>query len=197
MIGAIKGHVSALENEMILIETAGGVFYETLVSSRTANAYTEKQEILLHTSLIVRENEMYLTGFPSRDEKKLFDILITAKGIGPKQGLKILNALNPGELRMAIISGDTQGLARVKGVGAKKAEQLILDLREKIQKENSTYAVEVAPVDRKKTDILLTMRALGYTDAEIRKPLDSFFETCNQNDSIEVLASAFLRSLKS
>ena len=197
MIGAIKGHVSAIESEMILVETTGGVFYEALVSSRTASAYAEKQEILLHTSLIVRENEMYLTGFPSRDEKKLFDILITAKGIGPKQGLKILNALSPSELRLAIISGDAQGLARVKGVGAKKAEQLILDLREKIQKEGLTHSEDVAPVDRKKTDVLLTMRALGYTDAEIRKPLDAFFETCNQSESIEVLASAFLRSLKS
>lgn len=72
MIGAIKGFVSTLENELVLIETAGGVFYEVLVSSRTASSFSEKQEIILHTSLIVRENEMYLTGFSTRDEKKTF-----------------------------------------------------------------------------------------------------------------------------
>lgn len=196
MIGALRGQLLDSSGQKIYIETSGGAVYEILVPQRLASSLTIGMPLLIYTSLIVRENEMYLTGFEALGEKNLFEILITAKGIGPKQGLKILDALSPAELRLSIISGDTAALARIKGVGSKKAEQLILDLKEKMEKDISTADAALPAGSKKKTEVLLTMRALGYTDSEIKKPLDAFFESHGNEDSVEKLVALFLRNLK-
>lgn len=196
MIAAVRGTVLEKARDKVYIESSGGVVYEMAVSQRTASELAQGALVLVYTCLIVRENEMYLTGFLSLGEKNLFEILITAKGIGPKQGLRILDALNPAELRLAIVSGDSAALARIKGVGAKKAEQLILDLKGKMQLDG-TEPLPEGSQSRKKVEVLLTMRALGYTDGEIKRPLDIFFENAPPEESVEQLVTRFLRTLNS
>ncbi|MGL4561437.1 MAG: Holliday junction branch migration protein RuvA [Brevinema sp.] len=199
MIGAISGTIIDKTSPRVLIKTTSGVFYEILVSDHVVHTLPEiNNEALIYTSLIVREQEMYLVGFLSQGEKNLFEILITAKGIGPKQAIKILGEMSGIDLRSAIISGDTSRLSRIKGISAKKAEQLILDLREKMQKVIGDFDVKSITTDpeaKKKMEILLTMRALGYTDSEIKKPLDCFFETQETSKPTEQLVTDFLALL--
>ncbi|MGL4367478.1 MAG: Holliday junction branch migration protein RuvA [Brevinemataceae bacterium] len=200
MIGAIKGIIHNRTTPKILIETKSGVFYEIHVSDKCFQELPEEGlEIVIYTSTIVREQELYLTGFLSQSEKNLFELLITAKGIGPKQGLKILSECSVSDLRSAIVSGNTTNLTRIKGISSKKAEQLILDLQEKMRKTvtDSPQDKYEDPAYKKKTELLLTMRALGYSDMEIKKPLDTFFEQIETTDkSIELLVTEFLSTLK-
>ncbi|MGL4394813.1 MAG: Holliday junction branch migration protein RuvA [Brevinema sp.] len=199
MIAAISGTIIDKTAPKLIIKTPSGVFYEVLVSDQLLqNCPDINQEILVYTSLIVREQEMYLVGFLSQGEKNLFEILITAKGIGPKQGIKILGEMSGSALRTAIVSGDTSSLSRIKGISSKKAEQLILDLREKMQKAMGDFdikSIATDPISKKKTELLLTMRALGYTDGEIKKPLDAFFETQDTSRPTENLVTEFLALL--
>lgn len=199
MIAAINGIIIDKTSPKVLIQTASGVCYEIFVSDSVLNSLPDiNQEAILYTSMIVREQEMYLVGFLSQGEKNLFEILITAKGIGPKQAVKILGEFSGADLRSAIISSDTSSLSRVKGISAKKAEQLILDLREKMQKTIGNFDIKSFssdPQTKKKTELLLTMRALGYTDTEIKKPLDTFFENQDTSKSVEELVTEFLAVL--
>jgi len=202
MIAGITGIIYDKTAPKAIIKTNSGVWYEILVSNTVLLNLPEiGQEATLYTSLIVREQEMYLVGFLSLAEKNLFEILITAKGVGPKQGIKILEEFSGVDLCMAIVSGDVVSLSRVKGVSAKKAEQLILDLQGKMKKtigELDMRGISTDPLSKKKTEVLLTMRALGYSDMEIKKPLDSFFETADaQSKDTEVLVSEFLSQLSS
>lgn len=198
MIGAVKGKIIHKTDSKILIETASGICYDIFVSDRLLNSSIENDTFFIYTSLIVREQEMYLVGFDTWEERNLFDLLITAKGIGPKQGLKILNDLTGYELRTAIVTGDIASLSKIKGVSSKKAEQLILDLQEKMQKNISLAEMSSinTSLPKKKMEILLTMRTLGYSDTEIKKPLDEFCDSCDMEMSVEQLIVLFLSFLK-
>lgn len=197
MIAAITGTIYDKGNSFVLIQTPTGVCYEIYVAESFIFSLPEiGEQCTIYTSFIVREQEMYLVGFANLGDKRLFEILITAKGIGPKQGIKILAEIPSGELRLAIVSGDISRLTKVKGISAKKAEQLILDLQEKMKKDIGNLSLPPLrqdPHSKQKTEVLLTMRALGYSDGEIKKSLDMFFE---ENDhtgkNTEILVSEFL-----
>ncbi len=197
MIAAITGILQDKSSSKVLLQTSSGVYYEILVSDSVLFSLPEVgEECTIFTSFIVREQEMYLVGFSSIGDKRLFEILITAKGIGPKQGIKILGEIPSAELRIAIVSGDISRLTSVKGISAKKAEQLILDLQEKMKKDIGEMSVPTDNSSKQKTEVLLAMRALGYSDGEVKKSLDLFFE---QNDTTqkntENLVSEFLIQL--
>lgn len=200
MIAAINGIIQDKSTSAILIQTVSGVCYEIIVAESFILSLPEVGEpCTIYTSFIVREQEMYLIGFPNMGDKRLFEVLITAKGIGPKQGIKILSEIPSSDLRLAIISGDISRLTKIKGISAKKAEQLILDLQDKMKKNIGEQALPTSPQDtysKQKTEVLLTMRALGYSDNEIKKPLDAFFENQNhQGKNTETLVSEFLIQL--
>ncbi len=128
MIAAISGTLSDKSTSKILVQTPSGITYEIFVADSVLFSLPDTgAECMLYTHFVVREQEMFLVGFPTMGDKKLFEILITAKGIGPKQGLKIIGSIPSSDLRIAIVSGDISRLTSVKGISAKKAEQLILD----------------------------------------------------------------------
>ncbi|MGL5955796.1 MAG: Holliday junction branch migration protein RuvA [Brevinema sp.] len=193
MITALTGTIQDKSPSKILIQISSGISFEVLISESTPIPDIG-QEYTIYTYLVVREQEMYLVGFSNIADKKLFEILITAKGIGPKQGLKILSDLPGTELRIAIVSGDISRLSKVKGISTKKAEQIILDLQEKMKKEiGDTVVIHSDPSSKQKTEVLLTMRALGYTDHEVKKALDTFFDSQDiQDKTTESLVSEFL-----
>ncbi len=199
MIASITGILIDKSSSKILIQNASGICFEILVSDSVVFSLPDVgNECTVYTSFIVREQEMYLVGFMTLGDKRLFEILITAKGIGPKQGIKILGDIPSADLRIAIVSGDISRLTTVKGISAKKAEQLILDLQEKMKKDIGEMSISsvVDNSSKQKTEVLLTMRALGYSDGEVKKSLDLFFE---QNDTTqkntENLVSEFLIQL--
>jgi holliday junction DNA helicase RuvA len=158
LIAAIRGVVIARGADHVVVET-NGVGYKVFVPR-----HPSRDEVLLHTHQVVREDAQALYGFETREELALFDLLIGVSGVGPKAALSILSVARPAEVASAIASSDAAALARAPGVGKKTAERLIVDLRGKIGRVAGEPAggAPLATDD----DAHAALVALGYTASE-------------------------------
>jgi len=117
-----------------LVVEAGGIGYRIYVTPILAADSTPGDEILLHTSFLIRDDRQFLYGFPSRVERELFDVLMTVSGIGAKTALALLG-LQADQLIASISAGDETVLKRIPGIGTKTAQRVILELRDRLGKE--------------------------------------------------------------
>ena len=158
MIAAVRGQVIARGAGHVVVET-NGIGYKVFVPR-----HPSRDEVLLHTHQVVREDDQSLYGFETREELALFEMLISVSGVGPSAGLAILSVARPAEIAGAIASGDTDVLARAPGVGKKTAERLIVDLKGKVGR------VAGVPVSASaltaQDDAHAALVALGYTPSE-------------------------------
>jgi holliday junction DNA helicase RuvA len=137
MIAHIKGNLQAKSTNAIIIEN-GGIGYEIITPLSTFYALPEAgHEVSLHVYTHVREDAFILFGFMTEIEKKIFKLLITVSGIGPKLAINILSGIGPDELLSAISSGDVVKLQSIPGVGKKTAERMALELKDKALKITS------------------------------------------------------------
>ncbi len=135
MISYVKGPVAEIIEETVVIE-CGNIGYEIHVPvSVLQNLPAVGKEAKLYTYFQVREDAMCLYGFLNRQDLQMFKQLIRVNGIGPKGALGVLSALSPDDLRRAIVSGDAKAISKAPGVGAKTAQRIILDLKDKIDLE--------------------------------------------------------------
>ena len=158
VIAAIRGTVIARGADHVIVET-NGVGYKIVVPRQPT-----RDEVLLHTHQVVREDEQSLFGFESRDELALFEMLITVSGVGPKAGMALLMTSRPADIAAAIASGDAAALARAPGVGKKTAERLIVDLKGKIGRVAGLPVTAGVLTDE--DDAHAALVALGYTASE-------------------------------
>lgn len=126
MIYMLKGKVALIDKDTVIIDVHD-VGYQVLVSH--IDDYTVGEEILLYTYNVVREDEQYLVGFTSLDEKAVFLSLIKVKGLGPKTAITALSATSPSQVINAIASNNVAFLKKLPGIGGKAAAQIILDLK--------------------------------------------------------------------
>lgn len=132
MYYSITGKVIFYEEGKVVLEN-NGIAYELGVSANTLSVFANKGEIVTaYTYLKVAEDEMSLYGFYSKEEKAMFINLISVSGVGPKTALQILSGIDLQRLAIAIVNGDSKTLSKVKGLGKKTAERIILELKEKI-----------------------------------------------------------------
>ncbi|WP_210128450.1 MULTISPECIES: Holliday junction branch migration protein RuvA [unclassified Staphylococcus] len=174
MYAYIKGTLTILNPTHVVLE-ASGVGYEI----QTPNSYRfqkyKDQEILIHTSLIVREDAQLLYGFINQEEKDMFLSLIKVTGIGPKSALAILASSSPNEVKVAIENENDAYLTKFPGIGKKTARQIVLDLKGKVQitEEDSSHLFNVEHDDQQNSAIvkeaLLALEALGYSKRELNK----------------------------
>lgn len=176
MIGFLFGKIDEITEDNVILDVSN-VGYEIKISTATASALPGiGREVKIYTYTAVREDVIALYGFLTRDELKLFKQLITVNGIGPKGALGILSAMDVTELRLAILAGDAKKISKAPGIGAKTAERIILDLRDKVSMEDTLGISEAAcaPVSRNKTNPNITeaveaLTALGYSATESLK----------------------------
>ena len=163
MIAAVRGEIIARGIDHVVVDV-NGIGYKVFVPR-----HPSREQVLLHTHQVVREDDEALYGFESRDELVLFEMLISVSGVGPKAGLAILSVARPAEVAAAIGAGDVTVLARAPGVGKKTAERLIVDLKSKIGR------VATAPVTDgampSEDDAHAALVALGYTPSEAASAL--------------------------
>ncbi|CAN5293823.1 Holliday junction branch migration protein RuvA [soil metagenome] len=136
MIAYIKGRVAYKDPTFVIIDVSG-IGYQIKISLNTYAAIKEVEEIKLHTFLHIKEDSHTLYGFYQNSEKNLFLNLISISGIGPSTGLMVLSSLTPEEIQEAIIKEDVRTIQNIKGIGAKTAQRLILELKDKLRKENT------------------------------------------------------------
>ena len=142
MISFLVGVIEE-KNENQLIMDVNGVGYDVCVSSNTLSSLPLAGEtVKIYTYLAVREDGVYLYGFSSKEERELFYKLITVSGVGPKLAISILSGLSLSDLILAIIQEDSKLLSKIKGLGKKTAERICLELKDKLDKNQSSDVVK-------------------------------------------------------
>jgi Holliday junction DNA helicase RuvA len=163
MIGKITGKVSYKENIWLILDT-GNVGYKIFVEKDLHAQTKENEEVSLWTYLAVRENSLDLYGFQTTEKLKLFELLISVSGIGPKSALSILDVASPSSLRQAVVSGETSPLTEVAGIGKKNAEKIIIELRGKLKLKEG----EVLSTENTDSEVYEALTSLGYSAKDAR-----------------------------
>lgn len=137
MIRFIRGELVSCEEDRILVDV-GGVGYGIFMSGSAMGKLPPiGREVKIHTYLNVKEDAMQLFGFLTRDDLRVFKLLIGVNGIGPKGGLAILSVLTPDDLRFAVMANDVKAISSAPGIGKKTAEKIILELKDKLSIEDA------------------------------------------------------------
>ena len=176
MIAYLKGEVVEIEEEKLILECGDIGYNISMPASALDGTLRPGQEVKIHTHLHVREDAMQLYGFLTRDDLKMFRMLLGVSGIGPKAALGILSGLSADELRFAVLSDDIKTISRAPGVGKKTAQKMILELKDKLDLQEAfdikTMHVQEASqaetgdlVDAKK-EAVQALTALGYSGSE-------------------------------
>lgn len=177
MYAYIKGELAEKNIDHIVVE-ASGIGYLIYVPAQSIDYLPDEgDQIKVYTYLYIREDAMVLYGFLTKDDLEIFKMLITVSGIGPKGGLGILSTLSADDLRFAILSGDSKTISKAPGIGAKTAQRVIIDLKDKMSLEeafekkldNNADGVQKTLNSSIKNDAVLALSALGYSSAESLK----------------------------
>lgn len=199
MIAYVSGIIDDIAEDNAIIDV-GGIGYNVKISADTASRLPGIGEpVKLYTYTCVREDAFQLYGFLSRSDLEIFKLLITVNGIGPKVGLAILSVMDADDLRFAIMSGDSKAISRAPGIGAKTAQRVILDLKDKISIDDTLIAKEIAinaaggnilKIDTpQKKEAIEALVSLGYGQTESAKAVNAI-EGIENMDSGEVLKAA-------
>lgn len=197
MYAYLKGTIAEIAEDNLVLEV-NQIGYNIKISSRTADALGNIDSFVkIYTYTLVREDTFQLYGFLTRDELEIFKKLITVNGIGPKGGLAILSVLSTDELRFAILAGDAKAISKAPGVGAKTAERVILDLKDKISLEDTLLQQESVSlssasdekVGNEKKEAIEALVALGYSSSEALKAVKQV-EMTETTSAEEILKKA-------
>jgi Holliday junction DNA helicase RuvA len=169
MISQINGKLISLNEGFVIIEL-GGLGLKVNMSTSSIRNFKLNEIISLVTHMHVREDALDLFGFINESSKKLFLMLISISGIGPKLGMTILGGIEPEKLKTCIISGDVKTLTSISGVGAKTAKRIIIELKDKfsnVDDENLGFNDEKD--SEISNNILNALISLGYSEIESKK----------------------------
>ena len=163
MIASLRGKVIFTGINRVIVE-AQGVGYDVAVSLFTRDALTENEDGFLHVHTAMRDSALELYGFTTLEEKRLFEMLLTVAGVGPRTSLQVLSGISPEGFCQAVLEGDIRQLVAIPGIGKKSAERIILELKEKIKKL-PVFSVDrqgKAPVSTLVEDLVSSLINLGY-----------------------------------
>ena len=197
MIAYVNGIVEDITEDNAVLDV-GGIGYNIKISADTAARLPGIGEpVKLYTYTNVKEDTFQLFGFLSRNDLEIFKKCITVNGIGPKGALAILSVLDADSLRFAIMSGDVKAISKAPGIGTRTAERLILELKDKIQIDDTLISREIASYGEsvslgdsaQKKEAVEALVALGYGKTEAAKAVNSI-EGIESMDAGAVLKAA-------
>ena len=202
MFSYIKGELTEINIDHIVIDV-NGIGYQIFIPTNTLNYLPSIGEsVKIHTYLYIREDAMILYGFLTKDDLEMFKLLITVSGIGPKGGLGILSTLSSDDLRFAVLSGDSKAISKAPGIGAKTAQRVILDLKDKIsleeafeQKLENNKNISQSENNSVKNDAVLALTSLGYSSTESLKAVSKVEIT--EDMDVEAILKAALKKMVS
>jgi len=170
MISVLEGQIYAKSLDAVIV-MVGGVGLRVLATAPLLAGCRPGEAILLHTHLVVREDELTLIGFATEDELDLFHKLIIVPGVGPKLALSVLSNMAPDALRLAIGQEQPEVLARIPGIGKKTAQKIVLELKDKMgEVEISEGLAALTAADAAVIDALT---ALGYSIVEAQRAVQA------------------------
>ncbi|MEY3592861.1 MAG: hypothetical protein RLZZ38_1855 [Bacteroidota bacterium] len=191
MISRLNGRLIEKNPTDLLIECAG-VGYEVKISLNTYSVLPNQEAIILYTKQIIREDAHMLYGFASKDEREMFTHLISVSGIGPNTAIIMLSSMTPDEIAQAIVSEDVARIQKVKGIGTKTAQRVIIDLKGKVAKMELGTENIFSSNNRNRFDALNALVSLGFDKKLAEKVLD---KTDTGTQTVEELIKEALRQL--
>lgn len=173
----------------------GGVGYGVQVSTRTGEALPATgTEVTLYTHLVVREDAFTLFGFIDEQEKELFLQMIEVNGVGPKMAQRILSSVTPGDFLAMISRGDRAALGRIKGIGKKTSEMLVLALKDKAAALSSvTGGNTTALLPAEEQEAVLALHTLGVKEPAASKAVEKAVEILGKGAGVEKIIPEALR----
>lgn len=182
MFAYIKGTIASKSNDCIVVE-AGGIGYRIYTALSTVNSTGQVgSEIKIHTYYYVREDNIALYGFHTTEELGMFEMLIAVSGVGPKAAISLISTLSPSRFALAVVSQDAKSLTKAQGIGSKMAQRIILELKDKISKEQLTdKKAGNAPSDFEAlsdsalSEAVSALMVLGYSSYEASSSVSSVF----------------------
>lgn len=171
MITHLKGKLVEKNPTHLVIECAG-IGYFVNISLHTFSKIGESENIQLFTHLQVKEDSHTLFGFFEKSERELFRLLLSVSGIGASTARTMLSSLSPGQIRDAIALGDARTIQAIKGIGAKTAQRVILDLKDKVLKVYDIDELSVPSNNTNKDEALSALEVLGFVRKQAEKVVD-------------------------
>jgi Holliday junction DNA helicase RuvA len=191
MIGHLNGRLIE-KNPTDLVIECGGVGYEVKISLNTFSSIGDTEALKIFTKLIVREDAHLLYGFATKEEREMFVHLTSVSGIGPNTAMIMLSSLVPDEIAHAIQSEDVVTIQSIKGIGAKTAQRVILDLKDKMLKMTFSTENIFNQNNTNRFDALTALISLGFDKKLAEKALD---KVSLGDDSVEYLIKGALKIL--
>ena len=174
---------------------AGGIGFQINISLNTYGAIQDTERCKLYTWLHVKEDGHTLYGFYEEGERRLFLHLISVSGLGPNTGRRILSSITPSEIQTAIVQGDVPLIQRIKGIGPKSAQRMILELQDKLKKEGPDSLINMPSHNTAKDEALSALVMLGFAKNVAEKSLDTAIKTGSEILSVEQLIKIALKNL--
>ncbi|MBQ2814197.1 MAG: Holliday junction branch migration protein RuvA [Akkermansia sp.] len=195
MIAFLRGTIAEAMPQCLVLDV-NGVGYEVQVPLSTFDAVNpiEGKTVMLKIHMHIRENSQVLYGFATDAERDIFRLLIDrVSGIGPATAISILSGLNVSAFKQAVVSGDTQAIARAKGVGKRTAERIILELKDKVGLASTWEAQQQGTTSEAAGDAELALVALGFKQTEARKAIAALVKENPQAATDELIRGALRR----
>ncbi|MCR4781906.1 MAG: Holliday junction branch migration protein RuvA [Lachnospiraceae bacterium] len=175
MIAFVRGSVFKINSDSIFLDH-DGLGFRIFMNTRDLMAISPKEEVFVYTYMQVKEDGMALFGFLKEEELSLFKLLINVSGVGPKIALSCLSSYTVSDINFAILSDDDKTLSKVSGLGAKTAKKIILELKDKIDVQE-TISVSDDSLDDgnsdSKNDAISALCALGYSASDALRALST------------------------
>ena len=191
MIGQLQGRLIEKYPTEIIIDCAG-VGYEVKISLNSYSAIGTEESIKIYTKLIIREDAHILYGFHSKEEREMFNYLISVSGIGPNTAMIMLSSMVPEDIARAIQVEDVATIQKIKGIGAKTAQRVIIDLKGKVLKLSEQAQNLFSANNTNRYDALTALVSLGFDKKAAEKAIE---RVDTGNESVEFLIKEALKVL--
>ena len=175
MIAYLKGEVITKSEEYVILEVQG-IGYKIYMSKKSIDELEKDKQVRVYTYLKVREDDISLFGFCSNEELHMFELLISVGGIGAKSAITILSNITPSRFALAVITNEVNTLKKLPGIGAKTAQRIILELKDKIKTEEAmdisiNEKEQEKEIEKDFEELVQALQVLGYRRYEINQIL--------------------------
>lgn len=177
MIYSVKGEVTHIAQNLVVVE-CGGVGYACRATSSAVSRAELGKELKLFTYLNIREDAAELYGFADESELNCFKMLISVSGVGCKVAIAILSTINPQEFALAVVNDDSKKITKVPGIGPKLASRIVLELKDKLKKDNSLTDTQIPQIrlsamgSNAFSEALTALMVLGFTNTQAQSALE-------------------------
>lgn len=187
----LKGKLDSIHEDYIVVDV-NGIGYKVFTSQNTIRNVAVDSITKIFTQLIVKEDDMVIYGFDTKDELQMFKLLNTVSGVGPKAAVGLLNQFKSQDIALAIISKDTAKLTKAQGIGKKTAERIILELKDKIDTESAISVQSAGSFGGDVSQVIEALTSLGYNYSDAAQAVSKLK---NKEAPIDTMIKEALRIL--